>query len=102
MTKQKNSYKLMQRVVRFMLAMVLGAFVSAFSFGALTARAEQAPAAEAVVVNEEQTPAAESVGDNAGAGMFLLMGGMLIIIIAVVVSVVGGTVASSVAIADEV
>lgn len=90
MTKQNK----VCAVWKLMLALVVGVFVSAFSFGAFTAQA-----AETTVENtaEEQSAGAE---DNGGGAMILLMGGMLIIILAVVLSVVG-TFVSSAAIADE-
>lgn len=90
MTKQNK----INKVWKLMLAMVLGVFISVFSFGAVSAQA-----AETTVENaaEEQAGSAE---DNGGAALILLMGGMLIIILAVVISVVG-TFVSSAAIADE-
>ena len=85
------------RIWKLMLAMVLGVFISVFSFGAVTAQA-----AETTVENtvEEQTPQTASADANGGGAMILLMGGMLIIILAVVLSVVA-TFVSSAAIADE-
>lgn len=85
------------RLTRLMLAMVVGIFVSMFSFGTVTVQAADT-AVENVV--EEQVPQDGSVEDNGGGAMILLMGGMLIIILAVVLSVVG-TFVSSAAIADE-
>ena len=82
MTKQN-------KLVQWMLALVAGVFLAAFSYGACTAQA-----AETTV--EELNSSAE----NGGGAMILLMGGMLIIILAVVLSVVG-TFVSSAAIADE-
>ena len=85
------------RIWKLMLAMVVGAFISVFSFGAVTAQA-----AETTVENtvEEQAPQTASADANGGGAMILLMGGMLIIILAVVLSVVA-TFVSSAAIADE-
>ena len=93
MTKQ-NKFCM---VWKLMLAMIVGVFVSVFSFGAVSAQA-----AETTVENaaEEQAPQEGSAEDNGGAALILLMGGMLIIILAVVLSVVG-TFVSSAAIADE-
>lgn len=82
---------------KLMLAMVVGIFVSVFSFGAFTAQAAETTVENAV---EEQAPQGGSAEDNGGAALILLMGGMLIIILAVVLSVVG-TFVSSAAIADE-
>lgn len=74
MTKQNRVCK----IWKLLLVMVLGAFITAFSFGAHTAQA-----AETAVENtvQEQADGAE---DNGGGAMILLMGGMLIIILAVV------------------
>lgn len=85
------------KVWKLMLAMVLGVFISVFSFGAVSAQA-----AETTVENtvEEQVAQTGSAEDNGGAALILLMGGMLIIVLAVVLSVVG-TFVSSAAIADE-
>lgn len=93
MTKQNK----VCAVWKLMFALVVGVFVSAFSFGAFTAQA-----AETTVENTAEEQAAQSAGteDNGGGAMILLMGGMLIIILAVVLSVVG-TFVSSAAIADE-
>ena len=100
MTKQNNAYKAVQRIMRFLFAMMAGAFISAFSFGAFTAQAAETTVESAAAVNEEQAPIGESASDDGGGAMILLMGGMLIIILAVVLSVVG-TFVSSAAIADE-
>lgn len=86
--------------MRFMLAMILGAFISAFSYGACTAQAAETSAENAVIIDENQTPLDESAEANGGGAMILLMGGMLIIILAVVISVVG-TFVSTAAIVDE-
>ncbi len=93
MTKQNKACK----IWKLMLALVVGVFVSVFSFGTVTAQA-----AETTVENvaEEQAPQEGSAEDNGGGAMILLMGGMLIIILAVVLSVVA-TFVSSAAIADE-
>ncbi len=93
MTKQNH----VCRIWKLMLAMVLGVFISVFSFGAFTAQAAETNVENVV---EEQTPQEGSAEDNGGGAMILLMGGMLIIILAVVLSVVG-TFVSSAAIADE-
>lgn len=90
MTKQNKISKMW----KLMLAMVLGVFISVFSFGAVSAQAAETTVENAV---EEQAGSAE---ENGGAALILLMGGMLIIILAVVLSVVG-TFVSSAAIADE-
>ena len=82
------------KLVQWMLALVAGVFLAAFSYGACTAQA-----AETTVEAQEQAPA-DSNAENGGGAMILLMGGMLIIILAVVLSVVG-TFVSSAAIADE-
>ncbi len=78
------------KFVQWMLAVVVGVFLAAFSYGACTAQA-----AETTV----EAPA-DSNAENGGGAMILLMGGMLIIILAVVLSVVG-TFVSSAAIVDE-
>ncbi|MDE5697634.1 MAG: hypothetical protein K2I96_09535 [Lachnospiraceae bacterium] len=93
MTNQKKACA----VWKLMLALVVGVFVSVFSFGAFTSQA-----AETTVENTVEAQAAQTTGaeDNGGGAMILLMGGMLIIILAVVLSVVG-TFVSSAAIADE-
>ena len=96
MTKQNISYKSLRRVMRFMLAMILGAFISAFSYGVCTAQAAET----AVTVEENQVTSNENAEANGGGAMILLMGGMLIIILAVVISVVG-TFVSTAAIVDE-
>lgn len=90
MTKQNRVCK----IWKLLLVMVLGAFITAFSFGAHTAQA-----AETAVETTAQEQA-NSAEDNGGGAMILLMGGMLIIILAVVLSVVG-TFVSSAAIVDE-
>lgn len=99
MTRQNSSCKLIEKAIRFMFAMVLGAFVLAFSSGAFTAQAAET-SVENAVVNEDQASAADSGDDNTNAVLMLLMGGMLVIILAVVISVVS-TFVSSAAIADE-
>ncbi len=82
------------KFVQWMLAVAVGVFLAAFSYGACTAQA-----AETTVEAQEQAPA-DSNAENGGGAMILLMGGMLIIILAVVLSVVG-TFVSSAAIVDE-
>ncbi|MDE7479269.1 MAG: hypothetical protein K2M91_15270 [Lachnospiraceae bacterium] len=96
MTKQNNINSRSGRIMRLMLAVVLGVFVSAFSFGAVTAHAETE---NEVTVEAEQASTSGSAENGSGA-MVILMGGMLIIILAVVLSVVG-TFVSSAAIVDE-
>lgn len=93
MTRQNKVFM----VWKLMLAMVVGIFVSVFSFGAVTANAAETTVENTVEEQAQQTGSAE---DNGGAALILLMGGMLIIILAVVLSVVG-TFVSSAAIADE-
>ncbi|MCI8973657.1 MAG: hypothetical protein HFH79_08735 [Lachnospiraceae bacterium] len=88
MTKQN-------KLVQWMLALVAGVFLAAFSYGACTAQA-----AETTVEAAQEQASADSSAENGGGAMILLMGGMLIIILAVVLSVVG-TFVSSAAIADE-
>jgi len=87
----------MTKIWKLMLAMVVGVFISSFSFGAVTVQAADPTVENAV---EEQAQQQGSAEDNGGGAMILLMGGMLIIILAVVISVVG-TFVSSAAIADE-
>lgn len=82
------------KIWKLMLAMILGVFISAFSFGASTVQAAETNVESTV---GEQAADAEN---NSGAAMVLLMGGMLLIILAVVLSVVA-TFVSSAAIADE-
>lgn len=89
MTKQN-------RIMQWMLAVVVGVFVAAFSLGAHTAQAEET----AVENTVQEQAAADGSAENGGGAMIVLMGGMLIIILAVVLSVVG-TFVSSAAIADE-
>lgn len=84
-------------LIKFLYAMVIGLFISAFSFGASTVMAAEPQANEAVA--EEAAIAGAS--DDGGSGMFLLLGGMLLIIIAVVVTV-SASVVSVAAVADEV
>ncbi len=93
MTKQNKA----RNMWKLMLALIVGVFVSAFSFGAVSAQAAETTVENAVDGQAQQEGSAE---DNGGAAMILLMGGMLIIILAVVISVVG-TFVSSAAIADE-
>jgi hypothetical protein len=87
-------------VFRFMLALVLGLFVWAFSYSAITAQA-----ADTEVVAEENVALADTTettsDDNGGGAMILLLGGMLLIIIAVVVTVVASFVVTA-PIADEI
>ncbi|MDE7322665.1 MAG: hypothetical protein K2N73_07990 [Lachnospiraceae bacterium] len=100
MTKQNISYKTMHRIIRLVFAMIVGAFIAAFSFGAYTAQAADTTVENAAAVSADQTSSDERASDDGGGAMILLMGGMLIIILAVVLSVVG-TFVSSAAIADE-
>lgn len=93
MTKQNHVCK----IWKLMLAMLLGVFISAFSYGAVTAQAAETNVESTA---EEQASQGTGTEDNGAAAMILLMGGMLIIILAVVISVVG-TFVSSAAIADE-
>ncbi|MBO5030810.1 MAG: sulfate transporter [Lachnospiraceae bacterium] len=90
MIKHNISY----RILRLMLAMILGIFLSAFSFGVSTAHAAEEVQAE--VAEQQEAGAAE----DGGGAVIILMGGMLLIIIAVVISVVV-TVVSTAPIADE-
>lgn len=85
-------------LLKFLYALVIGLFVSAFSFGASTVIAAEPQANEAVA--DEAAPAGENA-DDGSSGMFLLLGGMLLIIIAVVVTV-SASVVSVAAVADEV
>ena len=82
MTKQNK----ICMVWKLMLAMIVGVFVSVFSFGAVSAQA-----AETTVENaaEEQAPQEGSTEDNGGAALILLVGGMLISIQGVVLPVGG-------------
>jgi hypothetical protein len=89
-----------KRIFRFMLALVLGIFVSAFSYGVSTAHAAE-NTADSVVVEEGQVALADSASEDGGGAMILLMGGMLILIIAVVITVVASFVVTA-PIADEV
>jgi ABC-type phosphate transport system permease subunit len=87
-------------VLKFMLALVLGLFVSAFSYSAINAQA-----ADTEIVAEENVALADnaeatSQGDD-GSAMILLLGGMLLIIIAVVITVVV-TVVTAIPAADEI
>ena len=85
-------------LVKFLYAMIIGLFISAFSFGASTVSAAQ-PQGNTAIVNEA-APASENA-DDGNSGVFLLLGGMLLIIIAVVVTV-SASVVSVAAVADEV
>ena len=85
------------KVIRFMFALVLGAFISAFSMGACTSFA--AETVQEAVVEEADTANAEGA-DNSGSGMILILGGILLIVIVVVISVVS-SVFSVIPIVDE-
>lgn len=89
------------KILRFMVALVVGMFMSVFAMGSANVYAAQSQ--EVVVISEEPVPLDSEVAesDNAGSAVFLLMGGMLLIIIAVVISIVV-TVAFTAPIADEV
>lgn len=93
----------MNKVIRFLFAMVVGVFMTAFAFGVSTVSAAESQAVsvsnEQVEIDEADVAQAESADD--GSGIFLLMGGMLLIIIAVVVTV-AATVVVTAPIADEV
>ena len=78
------------KLVQWMLALVAGVFLAAFSYGACTAQA-----AETTVEAAQEQDSADSSAENGGGAMILLMGGMLIIILAVVLSVVGTFVSSA-------
>lgn len=80
----------LNKVFRFMFALVLGAFISAFSMGACTALAAETVQEEAVV--QDADTANEEGADDSGSGMILILGGMLLIIIVVVISVVSSVV----------
>ena len=98
MTKRNNSY----RMLKLMLAMILGVFISAFSFGAPTAHAYDVTGEEYVIIEDEQIPLDESPEENSGGGaMILLLGGMLLIILVVVITVVATFVVTA-PIADEI
>lgn len=86
------------KVVRFLFAMVLGVLISAFSMGSYTAYAEEE---QAVSAELEQDQVAPAEADNAGSGVFLIMGGMLLIILAVVITVVASFVVTA-PIVDEI
>ena len=85
------------KIIRFMFALVLGAFISAFSIGASTSFATET--VQEAVVEEADTANAEGV-DNSGSGMILILGGMLLIVLVVVISVVSSVV-SVVPMVDE-
>lgn len=78
------------------LAVMVGIFISAFSFGASTVHAQEPVATEQTA--DEKT---DANAENSGGAIIVLMGGMLLIIIAVVVTVVA-TVVSTAPIADEI
>lgn len=95
----------MNKVIRFLFAMVVGVFMTAFAFGVSTVSAAEnqtvSVSSEQVEIDEADVAQAESAGDEGSSGMFLLMGGMLLIILAVVISVVATFVVTA-PIADEV
>lgn len=97
MTKHNISY----RILRLMLAVIFGVFISVFSVGAFTAHAAEASEETQVEIDAGQVPLDESSEENSGGAVIILMGGMLLIIIAVVVTVVA-TVVSTAPIADEI
>lgn len=84
MTKRNSPY----RILRFMLAMILGVFLSAFACGASTVQAAE-------TANEAQA-AGDDTAEDGSETVIILLGAMLLIIIAVVLSVIG-TVISTVA-----
>ena len=83
------------KLVQWMLALVAGVFLAAFSYGACTAQA-----AETTVEAAQEQALSDSSAENGGGAMILLMGGMLIIILAVELSVVAVSLTKE-AIADE-
>ena len=83
---------------RFLFAMVLGVLISVLSVGSFTVHAETE---QAVSAENDQEQAAPATADNAGSGVFLIMGGMLLIILAVVITVVASFVVTA-PIADEI
>ena len=97
MIKRNNSY----RMLKLMLAMILGVFISAFSFGAPTAHAYDVTGEAYVIIEDEQIPLDESPEENNGGAMILLLGGMLLIILVVVITVVATFVVTA-PIADEI
>ena len=89
-------------MLKLMLAMIMGVFISAFSFGTVTVHAIEVTGEEYVIIEDEPVPLDETPEDaDASAAFVILFGGMLLIIIAVVVSVVA-TVASIAPVVDEV
>lgn len=87
-------------IFKLMLAMILGVFISAFSFGGSTAYASAGE--EYVIIDEESVPLADTPEEEDGGGaMIILLGGMLLIILVVVITVVA-TVISTAPIADEI
>lgn len=93
----------MNKVIRFLFAMVVGVFMTAFAFGVSTVSATENQSvsvnSEQIEISDSDVAQAESADD--GSSVFLLMGGMLLIIIAVVVTV-AATVVVTAPIADEV
>jgi ABC-type phosphate transport system permease subunit len=101
MNNKKIYQSILNNLARFALTVVLGLFVSAFSYSAITAQA--ADTEEVVTIDDEAGALADSTADaeNGGGAMILLLGGMLLIIIAVVISVVATFVVTA-PIADEI
>lgn len=91
---------IMKNIVRFLFALVVGMFVTTFASGVITVKAS----ADNEVVMIEDEDVALSNGEpeeNGSNGMFLLMGGLLIIILTVVITVVATFVVTA-PIADEI
>lgn len=84
-------------IIKFLFAMVIVAFVGAFSSGVSTVHAEQTTQ---TVITDEETALADSA-DSGTSAMFLLFGGMLLIILTVVITVVATFVVTA-PIADEI
>jgi hypothetical protein len=98
MTKRNVYYG----VFRLMLALVLGIFISAFSYGAVTAHAAEASDNGYAVVEDAAPVTADNAESADGSGaMIILLGGMLLIIIAVVITVVASFVVTA-PIVDEI
>lgn len=94
----------MNKTFKFIFALVLGLFISAFSMGAYTVQAAEAAQETTIIENDEvaRAESAESAesADDSGSGMILILGGMLLIILVVVISVIS-SVFSVVPIVDE-
>lgn len=102
MGKDIGSCVTFDKAVRFLMALIVGAFVAIFSSGAVPVHATESQ--EIVEINDENVAEAaeqDEDADNAGGAVFLLMGGFLLIILTVVITIVSTFVVTA-PIADEI